>query len=297
MPRTFSEQEIAAIIGRAVERQRAAARDATDEADGTSDADGAPAGLTLAELEEVGRAAGVDPAHLRAAADEVAAADAPGTEDAFVERWVDAPLTDAGWEDVVATLHTAPAPFGLPYDDGERPSVERIGRSYDWTRTEEITDTTTRVNVSPRGDRTRVRVWGSAASGASGPVSGALGTATVGFVAAWFVTLFFDGATILDATAIAAAVGAVLGSVAFLAMRSSGADTARLEAARVREIADAVAEAVADGAGVHAAEAERATEGGPAPAADRIDPGLLDPSPGAPSPETDRPRTGGLRTP
>ena len=284
MPKTFSEHEIAAIIGRAVERQRAAEREA--EASPAAPLD-EPVGLTLDELEQVGRAAGLDPAHLRAAADEVSGGAAPGAG-AFAERWADAPLTDAGWEDVVAYLRSAPAPFALPYEDGERPTVERVGRSYEWTRTEEITDTTTRVNVSPRGDGTRVQVWGSSADPGS-PVTAALSTAAVTFVLAGILVAVFELAGLAAGTAIAAAAGAALGAVAFFAMRAAEPEAARDEADRVRAIADAVTAAIVGGAAVHAAEAEReppasrAEEVTAPPDGGRLGAGLLDPELSAPA--------------
>ena len=80
--RTYSEREVAAIIERAAQAQQRG-----------TDPD-AP-GLTLAEIERVGREAGLDPALLRRAAAEVDAgllsqeATRPGTD--VAARWVDAP--------------------------------------------------------------------------------------------------------------------------------------------------------------------------------------------------------------
>ena len=151
--RTYSEREVADIIERAVERQQA-----TDVGDATP-------GLTLDEIERLGRDAGIDPAHLRAAAEEVDAAGRTLTRQrtltrtqAVVERWIEAPLTSAGWEDVVAHLRTAFGPASgamIASDAGE--SVQQIGETYEWAHTSPL-GVRTRVSVSPRGGRTRLRM-------------------------------------------------------------------------------------------------------------------------------------------
>ena len=277
MSRTFTEQEIAAIIGRAVQRQRDAERDAgRDGGEGADERAPTPAGaervgLTLDELEQVGRVAGVDPAHLRAAADEVFEADAPGTQGAFAERWVDAPLTDAGWEDAVAALRASPAPLDTSYSDGDAVAIERIGQSYEWTRTDGLLGMTTRVNVSPRGDRTRVRVWGDSPSTSSLDI--ALTFGVVGGVLAWVATLFFDWASVLGATAIGAAVAGVLGAAGFFVSKTQSPEVDQMESDRVRGIADAVADA-----GVAAATGgEVAPAASPVAASDDLEPaGTLD---------------------
>lgn len=151
--RTYTEREVSDIIERAVERQRAA-----DEGD-------ASPGLTLDEIERLGREAGIDPAHLRAAAEEVDAAGRTLTRQrsqtrtqVIVERWIDAPFTSAGWEDVVALLRERFGPHAgamLASDAGE--SVQQVGTTYEWSHTS-VLGVRTRVSVSPRGGRTRLRL-------------------------------------------------------------------------------------------------------------------------------------------
>lgn len=151
--RTYSEREVSEIIGRAVERQQAADR-----------GDVAP-GLTLDEIERLGREAGIDPAHLRAAAHEVDVAGRTLTRQrsqtstrVVVERWIDAPLTSTGWEDVVAHLQTALGPHaGAMIASSAGETIQQIGQTYEWTHTSPL-GVRTRVAVSPRGGRTRLHM-------------------------------------------------------------------------------------------------------------------------------------------
>lgn len=151
--RTYSEKEVSAIIARAVERQKEA------------DAGAAESGLTLDEIERLGRESGIDPAHLRAAASEMDTAgrtlnrqtEQTRTE-VLVERWIDAPFQIEAWEDVVAVLRerhgaSVGAAFGLEGGEG----VKQIGSSYEWSHVNSL-GVRTRVTVSPRDGRTRLRM-------------------------------------------------------------------------------------------------------------------------------------------
>ena len=173
--RTYSEREVQSIIERAVERQHAA-----EERTGG-------AGLTLAEIERLGRESGIDPAHLRAAAAEVDEAGRTlsrqtGQTRTHVEaeRWIDAPFSLAAWEDAVAELRGRfGAPIGAPFGSDAGETVQQVGRSYEWTHTSML-GVKTRVTVSPRGDRTRVRLdqlVGLSSSAVEGVGSGARRTA------------------------------------------------------------------------------------------------------------------------
>ncbi|GAB5536004.1 MAG: hypothetical protein Rubg2KO_22530 [Rubricoccaceae bacterium] len=150
--RTYSEREVASIIERAVERQAE-----------TDQMEGAP-GLTLDEIERLGQDAGIDPAHLRAAAQEVGAHGRTfsGTSGmtrthVHVERWVDGPLIDEAWEDTVAHLrqHFGTEMSAVMGMGGNQ--VQQIGQAHEWTHTSSL-GVQTRVTVSPRGDRTRLRI-------------------------------------------------------------------------------------------------------------------------------------------
>lgn len=119
--RRYSQAELHAIFERAAERQEAARR-----------AEAASAGdLTLAELQEVGAASGIDPAHIAAAAVELNAAP-PKDVHTFlgapteVERVRVIPyrVSDEAWAQMVAEIRRA---FD---DDG---SVGQIGKIREWT--------------------------------------------------------------------------------------------------------------------------------------------------------------------
>ena len=144
--RTYSEREIAAILARA----------ATDA--GSPPRDGGP-GLTLAEIEQAAAGSGIDPAAVRRAAGDLDAGrlalGAPGTT--VAERWVDAPLRLDAWEDAVAALRvrygeSTPTGFGPA-----PPDLARVGEGHEWTH-RGATGLLLTVTVSPRGERTRVRV-------------------------------------------------------------------------------------------------------------------------------------------
>ena len=118
MPDRFSEEEAQRIFARAAERQHAdAAR---------------PPGLSRAELEEIGRAAGLDPRHVAAAVDEVRAG-APAEPTATflgvdveprATRVLPGPVTDETWEQMVARLRRTFKSKGTPTD---------VGRHREWT--------------------------------------------------------------------------------------------------------------------------------------------------------------------
>ena len=144
--RTYSEREIAAILSLA----------ATDAA--RPDRDGGP-GLTLAEIEQAAAESGISPDAVRRAASELdagrLASRAPGTT--VAERWVDAPLRLDAWEDAVAALRVR---YGESTSTGfgpAPPDVARVGGSHEWTH-RGATGLLLTVTVSPRGERTRVRV-------------------------------------------------------------------------------------------------------------------------------------------
>lgn len=278
--RTYSEHEVAEVVALAVERQRAAERRAEEGGAAGGHAGGGAAGLTLAEIEAVGRGAGIDPAHLRAAAAEVAAGGAAADEGgnvAVIERWANAPLTDAAWEDVVAHLRSSPEPFAdstvLGMDGLDRKeAIERLGQSYEWVRTIDGIDLATRVNVSPRGDRTRVRVKQKVViPGSRPPTTAALYGAAAGLLAGG--TALFVGAGVGLSLAVLAVVGlAVALSVSPFA-RKYEREMQRKERARLGELADALVplvEAAAEQTG------RRADEGGVARPAPALDGSLLD---------------------
>ncbi|MGB3544919.1 hypothetical protein [Rubrivirga sp.] len=112
MPDRFSEEEARRIFARAAERQHADAS--------------RPEGLSMAELEEIAQASGIDPAHVAAAVADVRG----GLEDVEpVHVWginlqprrsrvVPGELTDAAWAEVVARLRRTFGSKGIPTEVG-----------------------------------------------------------------------------------------------------------------------------------------------------------------------------------
>jgi hypothetical protein len=167
--RTYSEREVAQIIERAVERQEEARRAAPET------------GLSIDELERVGREVGIDPAHLREAAAELDAGGGHGRSSTqtkthvVVERWLPGPLSVEAWEDAVAELQQRVGlDAGTWYGREAGGSLSQVGTTYEWTHTSQL-GVQTRVTVSARGDRTRLRLSqlvGVARSAVEGPLWG-----------------------------------------------------------------------------------------------------------------------------
>lgn len=140
--RTYSRDEVKALLERAVELQARAER---ERGDGE--------GLTLQELEEVASASGIDPDVLRRAAAELDATDrtertrteASATH-VHAERWIDVEMREEVWEEVVLELRHrydtgTGAMMGMPtYGRGR---IETIGRAREW------------IHVSTSGIETR----------------------------------------------------------------------------------------------------------------------------------------------
>ncbi len=151
--RVFSEEEVKDIIRRASARQEEEAerQEAREH------------GLTLADLEELGAEVGLDPKHLRAAADEVrtghrTAVQAETTTDThvIVECWVDGPFTPEGWEDTVALLRQRfGVGMGMWYGGTGEGRVEQIGNAHEWSHTSQM-GVETRVSASEREGKTRL---------------------------------------------------------------------------------------------------------------------------------------------
>lgn len=148
--RRFSEEEMRAVFARAAERQRRA-----DESAGR-------AGLSLAELQEVASASGIDPAHVAAAVAEMAAAPEPRKTllGAPVEvtrvRHLAAPVSDDAWARIVGELRRA---F---HDDGV---AGQLGRIREWSvvgRGQSSGNVRTRLAIEPDGGGVRVMIRRSA---------------------------------------------------------------------------------------------------------------------------------------
>lgn len=180
--RVYSEREVAAIIERAVERQEEAQRQTGPEA-----------GLTLAELEKLGTEVGIAPLHLRAAAAELAAGGAGSRQSGrsathvYVERWLPGRLNLDAWEDAVAEFQNRfGTSMGAWYGQPSGGLHQQIGHTHEWSHTNAL-GIETRVAVSARGDRVRLRLaqkLGHARSEVEGPLYGALAAFLLAFLPA-----------------------------------------------------------------------------------------------------------------
>ena len=141
--RTYTEEDVAAIFARAGERQR------------TAPTLGSSTGLTLAEIEQAGLEAGLDPSSIRVAAAELDAQQRYPNRSkiAVAERWVETPIEAGAWEDLVASLRRR---FGSGTAWGGRDTAS-LGTAQEWTHTA-TSGTTTTVTLSPREERALLRV-------------------------------------------------------------------------------------------------------------------------------------------
>jgi hypothetical protein len=143
----YTEEQVRAIFERAAVRQEAARRAGA----------AGPDGLTLEELQQIGTASGIDPAHVAAAAYEVLA-EAPERETLLGmpvairrTRHLPGPVTDAVWEQMVAALRRQFDNAGIA---GE------VGRQREWTTAPSGMkhSAPVRVEVVPEGDGCRVTI-------------------------------------------------------------------------------------------------------------------------------------------
>lgn len=201
MARRFTEEEAERVFARAAARQHAHAAP--------------PDGLTLAELQEIGRAAGLDPAHVVAA---VAEGDA---ETESQDTWHGVPIgvhrtrllparvSDAEWEQIVDFLR---AEFKTPG------AAQQVGRRREWVSLPESSlATTVTVERQEGGDLVAVRMPSGARQYANVSLGSMAGTAAlVGVIQAATEGVSVRGVAALLAVAM---IGVVLYGAAFLAAR------------------------------------------------------------------------------
>ena len=228
--RTFSQQEARDVFARAAREQQAA-----DAADGPSD------GLTLDELQEIGRASGLDPAFVASAARSVAV----GVPESHRDDWLGVPLavaytavlpdppSDDLWEPLVADARRT---FGA------RGRVETIGRLREWRNGNLV------LALGPAGDGSQVHAQTRRPDGLVTVVSGAA-IAVLSLVA--LITSLASGgdAVALAIAALLAVLAAGLGGGGVVAQRrwsTTRADQMRAvtERALARTRASATEEAV-----------------------------------------------------
>jgi hypothetical protein len=216
MARLYSDTEIAALLARAAERQQAAP------------ADGPTSGLTLDEIERLAAEAGLDPAHVRAAASELDTRVPVPMASAgrrTHERWIDVPFSDVAWEEAVTALRarhpgTNWAQYTAMGTLAPGGDLSRVGAAHEWRHTA-WTGATTTLTASPRGERTRLRLvsadevqWGDRATAAIYAFSMGVLPALAAAVAAKATTGSGWAALLTFVTTLVAAValGATLGA-------------------------------------------------------------------------------------
>lgn len=198
MSGSFSEDEARRIFARAAERQHAVTARGPE--------------LSLAELQAIGREAGLDPEHVAAAVAELRAGPAP--EPVVISgidltprrsRVLPVEMTDALWEEMVGRLRRAFGAKGIPSE---------VGRIREWT-----SGPTSNLHfvAEPVEGGTRVTLETSRADEGRGINAGPLTAA----VLAVFLTAFFAFGTFDSYVYIVPVVTLVFGAVLFWGLRTS----------------------------------------------------------------------------
>jgi len=115
---------------------------------------GGPEGTTLAELQQIAKEVGLDPAAVSRAARELdssprnRSSETPGS--VYVELSVDGALSDEAWDDIISELRRSTGSLGKD---------RLVGGNREWTDGSEFTSTS--LTASPRRDRTQLRFLGN----------------------------------------------------------------------------------------------------------------------------------------
>lgn len=203
-PRVYGDEEIGRILKRATELQHREPK-------------APPAGVTLAELEEIAAEAGIDPTYLRRAAMELEAGTAEPTimtklagDDLVIVREItlSGELAEDGFERIVAAIQTSSREHGQP---------SLLGRTLTW-RAETASNTRTiQIVVTSRDGRTHIRAEENLVQMASGLFGGVTAGAGIGLGIGVGLPI---GIEVLGSAlfATAAPIGAV--ALAYMASRS-----------------------------------------------------------------------------
>jgi hypothetical protein len=244
--RRFDDREVALIIKRASELQEQ-----------ESPAESRPLGMTLAELEQVAREAGLDPALVRRAAVDV---DARVTSQP-ASRFIGAPTTvrlERTLEGEVPVDEYESLVFEIQREMGMVGVASNLGRSLQWTTSSSgrphASVRPIQVVVSPRNGRTTIRIeepLGPIAGGLFGGLMGGLGGGLgIPLMAASLAGWHSAGA------ALAILAGAVGGS--YLLARTIFGAVASRRAARLGALMERLTERVAASAAASAASSASA---------------------------------------
>ena len=205
MPKRFSEADAQRIFALAAERQHETGQDEP--------------GLSLAELEEVGRVAGLDPQFVREAAMDALRPEATGATRRVLgmplehrrERFIRGTVTDAAWAQIVVDLRRQFNKPGLVTD---------IGPLREWRSVANDQQQPVTVTLTPERGGTRVVIEQSQANTALG-----LGIATgvnflMGLVFLFFATVETGEPDLIVPAMVLLAFSLMFGLGTFLGMRS-----------------------------------------------------------------------------
>lgn len=161
LPKVYGEKEIGRILKRATELQH-------------REPSAPPAGVTLAELEEIAMEAGIDPSFLRRAAMEVESGGTGGLWEKVVgdelivvrETTLEGEMVESGFERIVETLHAHSTDHGQP---------SLLGRTLTWRAETANKTRTIQLTVSSRDGTTQIRMEENLSQTAGGLIGGLTG--------------------------------------------------------------------------------------------------------------------------
>ena len=225
--RHYTEKQVGLILRRATELQcsEPSARD--------------PAGLTLAELEEVATEVGIDARYLRRAAAELEVGGSStlwtrlaGAPVSFVlERTVRGELSESAFEDLVPLMQSATIGQG---------NASAVGKTLTWSSRSDTNTSSQQVLVSSRNGETMVRIEerlgglaGALFGGILGGVGGGVGLGAGGALAA-----------VLGSAVFAVAFPLVVIGGSYATARAIFADQVRKRRSRMEELMDRIVERV-----------------------------------------------------
>ena len=230
--RRFNEKEVAAIIKRASELQQA-----ESPSESTT-------GMSLAELEQIAREAGLDPALVRRAASDLDTRVTDRQPSAFLgaptalvlERTIEGELPADEYEALVLEIQRELGGVG---------SASTFGRSLQWTMRgvdrRRVSSRTVQVTVTPRNARTTIRIEepvGQLAGGLFGGLMGGLGAGTSGISFGIAMTVFNSAAAAVPL------IGGMIG-VSYLLARTIFGRTVRSRGEQLQRLMSRLAEHVA----------------------------------------------------